>query len=100
MVEGPQAGLEIADAPPGAVLSPSDFEVKMGTGGDPSTWAAAPTPTVGVRRGAGVGGSDRVTLTFPDNAIKNVWLQVTVRANSVAGSSPWGTFSALATAKS
>jgi hypothetical protein len=38
-----------------------------------------------VRRGAGVDGSDRVTVTFPDNVIRNRWLQVTVRANARTG---------------
>jgi hypothetical protein len=34
-----------------------------------------------VRRGAGVDGSDRVTLTFADGAIKNTWLRVTLLSN-------------------
>jgi hypothetical protein len=37
---------------------------------------------VTVRAGAGVGGSDRVTIVWPDGAIVNTWLRVTVLANS------------------
>ena len=33
-----------------------------------------------VRRGAGVGGSDRVTLTWADGAIVDTWLRVAARA--------------------
>jgi hypothetical protein len=48
-------------------------------------WADGPAPAVSVRRGAGEGGSDRVTLTWPDNAIRNTWLQVLVKATANTG---------------
>jgi len=35
-------------------------------------------PSVSVRPGAGAGGSDRVTLVWPDGAIVRRWLQVTM----------------------
>ena len=38
-----------------------------------------------VRRGAGLRGSDRVTITWDDAAVKNAWLQVTVLANQRTG---------------
>jgi hypothetical protein len=38
-----------------------------------------------VRRGAGAGETDRVTLTWPDNAIRNAWLRVTLKANGNSG---------------
>ena len=41
--------------------------------------------SVTVRPGAGANGSDRVTLLWPDGAIKNTWLQVTVKANERTG---------------
>jgi len=45
-----------------------------------AVWEPAPPPMgIAVRRGAGVGGSDRVTLVWPDGAIRNRWLEVTVR---------------------
>jgi len=63
----------------------SDFVFRMGTGGNPATWAPAPTPTlVHVRGGAGAGGSDRVIFTWADGAIVNKWLQVTVPAGPLA----------------
>jgi hypothetical protein len=37
---------------------------------------------VTVRPGAGTGGSTRVTFTWPDGAIRNTWLQVTVLADA------------------
>ena len=47
-----------------------DFTFKVGNNNSPATWAAAPNPTtVTVRAGAGVSGSDRVELIWPDGAI-------------------------------
>ena len=66
--------------------SPSDFEVKVGNDWTPGSWPAGPAPiSVTVRAGAGVGGSDRVTLIWADNAIANQWLQVTVLAAANTG---------------
>ena len=57
----------------------SDFSFLVGNNSGVNTWAAAPTPTdLAVRSGAGVDGSDRVTITWGDYAIQNEWLQVTV----------------------
>lgn len=80
--------IDIAGLPVAAVrgLNASDFVFKVGNGADPSTWVNAPAPLgVATRWGAGVGGSDRVTLTWADGAIRNQWLQVTVRPNAVTG---------------
>ena len=72
-------------ANPGA-LSASDFQFKVGNDNTPSAWTMAPAPlSVTVRTGAGTGGSDRVTITWADNAIQNQWLQVTVLANANTG---------------
>lgn len=69
----------------GALLA-SHLGLKIGSGSDPDGWAAAPAPSsVSVRRGAGVGGSDRVTLVWPDGAIVNTWLRVTVPAAPETG---------------
>ncbi len=69
--------VDVADA----VLTPSasDFVFKAGSDSDPAaTWTNAPAPTsITVRPGAGVGGSDRVTIIWADSAIANQWLQVT-----------------------
>lgn len=64
----------------------ADFAFRVGNSSNPDSWVAAPAPTsITVRRGAGVGGSDRVTIVWADNAIQKQWLQVTVRATSNTG---------------
>jgi len=65
-----------------------DFAFKMGNDGNPDAWPAAPDPSITVRPGQGVGGSDRVTLLWPSyntvnpdpatQAVAKQWLQVTV----------------------
>ncbi len=58
-----------------------------------STWTAAPTPAnVSVRLGAGVGGSDRLEITWANSKITNTWLAVTVAANAHTGLSSPDTF--------
>jgi ELWxxDGT repeat protein len=60
--------------------------LKVGTGGDPAGWVDAPRPSqLTIRRGAGLGGSDRITFTWPDGAIRNSWLRVTVNAVPQSG---------------
>jgi hypothetical protein len=50
------------------------------------TSAPAPAPSgVTVLRGAGAGGSDRVVLSWPDNAVRNTWLRVTLKATAHTG---------------
>jgi len=56
-----------------------DFVFRVGNDNHPGAWAAAPSPTViAVRPSAGTGGSSRITLIWPDNAIEKQWLQITV----------------------
>jgi Raf kinase inhibitor-like YbhB/YbcL family protein len=63
-----------------------DFTFKVGNVNDPTTWSNGPTPTsVSVRPGAGVDGSDRITLLWPDGAIRNQWLQVILWPNQRTG---------------
>ncbi len=42
----------------------------------------AATPTATIFPGSGLGGSARVKITFPDNALQNIWLRVTVVENA------------------
>jgi len=66
----------------------ADFEFRMGNDDSPDAWAAAPDPSITVRPGEGIGGSDRVTLIWPNyhtvtpdpttQAVAKQWLQVTV----------------------
>lgn len=78
--------VDVRNLPTGE-LTADDFSFNLGTESDLlASWEPAPTPTnVTVRRGAGAGGADRVTLTFPDNTIRNTWLRVTVLANERTG---------------
>src|SRR5574340_1422828 len=63
-----------------------DFQFKVGNDNHPETWADAPAPAmVTVRPGEGTDGSDRITVVWPDNAIQNEWLQVTMVANETTG---------------
>ena len=81
--------IDVANLPAGVTqLSRSgDFVFRVGNDNNPGGWAAAPTPEpiTSVRRGGGVGGSDRVTIVWPDGAVKKQWLQVTVRATASTG---------------
>jgi len=62
------------------------FRFRLGNTSDPAGWALAPQPTaLTVRQGAGVDGSDRVTFTWPDYAIRNRWLEVRVLGGTDLG---------------
>jgi len=64
-------------------ISQSDFQFRVGDG---SLWTTAPVPLeVTVRKGAGVGGSDRITITWADGAISATWLEVKMLANARTG---------------
>ena len=79
---------------PAGDLTADDFAMSLGTDADLlASWQPAPAPrSVTVRRGAGADGSDRVTLTFADGAIKNTWLRVTLLANDHTGLAAPDTF--------
>ena len=67
-------------------ISANDFVFKHGNNNAPSTWAAVPaTPTISVRVGAGISGSDRVKITWAASSIKNEWLEVQVLATANTG---------------
>lgn len=75
--------VDLADA---AGVTVSDFTFKMGANATVANWAAAPAPSgFSIRHGAGVAGSDRVVITWPNNAIQNTWLQVIVEGNDTLG---------------
>ena len=71
-------------------LSTNDFEFRVGNNSDPDSWqvlndsSSIPLPTISTTPGD-VPGVDQIVLTWPDNAIQNAWLQVTMRANAVTG---------------
>jgi hypothetical protein len=64
-------------------LSESDFAFRVNRGGG---WSAAPAPvSIGRDSAAGVDGSDRVAITWADGAIRNTWLEVTVKSTPATG---------------
>ena len=64
-----------------------DFEFLVGSSQDLGQWRApAQKPqSITVRQGEGANGSDRVTITWKDGAIRDQWLRVTVRATAATG---------------
>lgn len=78
--------VDVAGLPGGTALSLADFDLRVGNAGNPAGWSVAPAPAaLAVRRGAGTGGSDRITLTWNYGAIVDKWLRVTVKANAQTG---------------
>ena len=77
--------IDLADLPRDG-LSVDDFEFRVGSTGDPGEWASldsdsdVPLPTVRTIAGDSPNVT-RVVLEWPDNAIENAWLEVTIRAN-------------------
>jgi len=71
--------VDLAGLPDGVTPGAGDFAFHTGNDSDPAGWTELNVePTVTLRRGAGVGGSDRVTIIWPPGAIRNEWLQVTI----------------------
>jgi hypothetical protein len=67
-------------------ISASDFIFKVGNNNSPATWVAAPKPSaISVVAGGGVGGSDRVEITWPSGSIVNKWLEVQTLATANTG---------------
>ena len=64
-------------------VTADDFQFDAGLA--PAQTPAPPPTSLTVRAGAGVDGSDRVTLVWPDGSIRNTWLRVTVKANADTG---------------
>jgi len=66
--------------------APEDFDLQTGNSADLADWQPGPAPsTVSVRSGAGVNGSDRITLIWPDQTFTQTWLRVEVAANARTG---------------
>lgn len=67
----------------GPTIGAADFTLRVGNSAEPSGWAEGPTPaSILLRPGAGAGGSDRLMLTWGDDAVRNAWLQVTLNATA------------------
>jgi len=73
--------IDVDHLPQGYTPDAGHFVFKVGNDGDPAGWTDAPQPkSILLERGAGDGGSDRITITWDDGAIVNQWLEVTVPA--------------------
>ena len=67
-------------------LQADDFEFRVVHPNNVASWTPAPEPAaITVRPGVGAGGADRVTITWPDGAVSNTWLQVTVWSTGDTG---------------
>ena len=78
--------VDVLNLPAGVTPQPADFSFDVSSPGDLSTWTSAPPPTsVVVIPGAGVDGSARISIVWPDGAIRNTWLRVTLNANDRTG---------------
>ena len=78
--------IDVADTAGTATID--DFSFLVGNSNDLGDWATLATedlPAVTVRPEEGAGGADRITLLWPDNAIEQQWLQVTVLAGGNLG---------------
>lgn len=77
----------------GRTLTAADFTFAVGNTTTPANWGGAPAPaSVTVFAGAGINGSDRVELIWPDSSIRNEWLKVTMNANGNTGLAAADTF--------
>ena len=64
-------------------LEADDFEFRVGNSNSPALWGLAPAPLAITERPSGLpDGSTRVTIVWADSAIRNQWLEVTVKANA------------------
>ena len=78
--------IDVTDLLKAAGISASDFEFRMGNDDNPSSWSLAPAPSVvTARTGAGLNGSDRITIIWPDTTITNTWLEVFLKATPNTG---------------
>jgi hypothetical protein len=74
--------IDVAHLPTGAALSAADFLFNIGNDANFAGWLAAPAPSsITVRHNAGGNGIDRIEIVWPDGAIRNQWLQVTMKAD-------------------
>jgi len=76
--------IDLANLPTTKTPVAGDFRFHVGNDNTPADWPAAVAPSsVTFRPGTGTGGSDRVTIVWPDGQIRNTWLQVTVLGDNL-----------------
>ena len=64
-------------------IDATDFTFKLGNDDTPANWSDAPTPSIDVVFGPD--DSDRILLTWADNAITNTWLEVSLLVTGNTG---------------
>jgi subtilisin-like proprotein convertase family protein len=78
--------VDVGNLPAAATPGADDFRFRIGNDNHPSGWAPlAVAPSVVVRLDEGTAGSDRIALVWPDGAVQQEWLQVTVLATPDTG---------------
>ncbi len=78
--------VDLHGLPAGVSLDANDFRFRVGNNSAPGSWTLLQIePTITVRRSAGVGDSDRVTITLPEGAVRGRWLEVTVLPGARTG---------------
>ena len=78
--------IDVAQVPAPNQLDASHFEFRVGNSVGSAQWEMAPTPqSITVRPGAGIDGSDRITIIWEDGAIVNQWLRVQIFPTAVTG---------------
>jgi len=88
--------VDVEDLANPAAITAADFEFTVGNDDTPGDWQPANAPLdVQVREGAGLNGSDRITVTWaanngdqvndPNEAVTQQWLGVTLLANANTG---------------
>ena len=75
--------LEVAGLPAGRTPGVADMSFAVATGRNPTGWVAAPAPSGFLleHQPSVYGDKDIIHLVWPDGAIRNCWLRVTVKAN-------------------
>jgi uncharacterized delta-60 repeat protein len=77
--------VEFAGIPPAELLA-GDFMFRTGEGGPSAAWADGPMPSgIALLPGPTAADTVRYAFTWPDGAIRNRWLEVTVKANARTG---------------
>ncbi len=79
-------GIVLDIANPTGTITADDIQFATSSGASPLTFTSlAATPTISVIPAGGAANSTRVKIEFADNAVRNVWLRVTVSANANTG---------------
>jgi len=86
--------IDVPPLPAGVTPGVNDFVLRAGNAANPGAWAPAPPGmAVLLRRGAGTGGGDRISIGWPTGGgVRNGWLEVTVLPSERTGLSRPDTF--------